>query len=314
MQTLIHRWLNFWVGPQSPVNLAAGRILFFGALFLLYLPQDFAAWATVSDVFWMPIYLFDALNLPVLSEPVLNVVQSVWKAALLLSCLGLFTRISTATAFVLGFYLLALPHNFAKVYHYDAVLVFALGILMASRCGDAISLDRWRARRKSGTNVDSIVGPSGEYRWPIRAIWLVLALVFFASGVAKLRYGGLAWITSDNMAFILIRQQYGLTPLVNWGVYLAQSPWLYRPLALATVVLETGYPLAMVSRRARWVFVPGMVATQIGIRVLMGPSFEQFIICNLFWVPWDRVLALLPALIGSRSRQMLDSQLRMVDE
>ena len=125
--------------------------------------------------------------------------------------------------------------------------------------------------------------------------------------MAKLRYGGLAWITSENMAFILIRQQYGLTPLVNWGVYLAQSPWLYRPLALATVVLETGYPLAMLSRRARWLFVPGMIATQIGIRVLMGPSFEQFIICNLFWVPWDRVLAFLPNVtkwrVGAGRRQ-----------
>jgi hypothetical protein len=43
------------------------------------------------------------------------------------------------------------------------------------------------------------------------------------------------------------------------------------------------------SRRARWVIVPGVFSMQLGIRVLMGPTFIQFLICNLFWVPWNQV-------------------------
>ncbi len=47
-------------------------------------------------------------------------------------------------------------------------------------------------------------------------------------------------------------------------------------LAAATVVFEIGYPLALFSSRARWLIVPAMAFIQIGIRMLMGPSFEQF--------------------------------------
>lgn len=280
-------WLAYWFAPQSPFNLAVCRVLFFGAMFLLYLPQDFSLWASVTDALWSPTFLF-MLPLLLVGEPALNIMQIVWKAALLLSCLGLFTRASTVTSFVLGLYLLGLPHNFGKVYHNDALLVFVFGILMASRCGDALSLDR---RLGLAQLIVSEEGEaSGEYRWPIRAVWLVFALIFFAAGVAKLRNSGLAWVFSENMSVLLIKQQYDYGALVNWGVWFAQSPWLYSSLAATTLLLEAGYPLALVSRRARWIFVPGMFLAQVGIRVLMGPWFIQFLISTLFWVPWNHIL------------------------
>ena len=60
-------------------------------------------------------------------------------------------------------------------------------------------------------------------------------------------------------------------------------------LAAATVVFESGFPLALFSRRARWIIVPVMVCIQVGIHMLMGIDFRQFMIVYLFWVPWDRV-------------------------
>jgi len=36
--------------------------------------------------------------------------------------------------------------------------------------------------------------------------------------------------------------------------------------------------------------VPAALFLIIGIRSLMGPTFEQFLLINVFWVPWDRVL------------------------
>src|SRR5207249_2194720 len=78
-------------------------------------------------------------------------------------------------------------------------------------------------------------------------------------------------------------------PLTSWGLSVAQHGWLCRLLAAVTIAIEVGFPLALISRRARWILVPAELGMQIGIRVLMGPSFEQFVICYLFWVPWDRV-------------------------
>lgn len=277
------RWLRYWFTPERPEGLAIARILFFGLIFLFYLPQDFSLWGDVTRAIWSPTWLFMAFPLPVLDENLLNLVQIVWKVALLLSCIGLATRASTVVVFGLGLYLLGLPHNFGKVYHNDALLIFVFGILMVARSGDIWSIDWWLRGRPT-------VAASGEYRWPIRAVWLMMALIFFASGYAKLRDSGLAWIVSENMSVLLLKQQYGHGALVTWGAWIARTPWLYRALAAATIVIETGYPLALFSRRARWFFVPAMFLTQVGIRVIMGPSFEQFLICNLFWVPWSYLL------------------------
>jgi len=133
---------------------------------------------------------------------------------------------------------------------------------------------------------------SGEYTWPVRAVWVMFALIFFAAGLSKLRHSGLEWILSDNMAIMLIQHHYhtaNADPLVSWGLSLAQHIWLTRLMAAATVAFEVGYPLALFSLRARWVIVPSVFLMQLGIRVLMGPTFTQFLICNLFWIPWDRI-------------------------
>ncbi len=288
--TLRGRWMRFWFEPADPANLGVCRLLFFGALFFYFLPRDFSPWGEVSKVFWMPIALFKGFHLPLLSPTRIFFLQTVWKMALLLSCLGLAARLSTLTSFILGIYLLGLPHNFGKTHLFDAMVVFTLGILALSHCGDAWSLDRLiQTARKEKIEP---VRPSGEFTWPVRAVWLVMSLIFFAAGVSKLRRSGLGWFTSDGMATILIQQNYHISnadPLTPWGLYLAQNRWLSRGMALMTVFFELGYPLAMFDGRARWIFVPGILGMLAGIRLVMGPTFELFIICQLFWVPWDRV-------------------------
>jgi hypothetical protein len=268
------------------------RFFFFGALFLLYFYRDFSIWAEVPSVFWKPIWIFKTFHLPVFSSNTIQAMQALWKVALGMSCLGLFTRISTMVSFVLSVYLLGLPHNFGKTDHGDAILVLVLGIMALSRCDAGWSVDRlWRTRRQTnGPSQDSPA--SGEYTWPVRLVWLVMALVFFAAGMSKLRQSGIAWAMSDNLANWLLQSNYFIgtrSALAPWGLYIAQYGWLCRLLAAATLAFELGYPLALFSRRARGIIVPTVVLIQIGIRILMGPSFRGMLICNLFWVPWDRV-------------------------
>jgi hypothetical protein len=242
----------------------------------------------------MPASVF-TMYLPVLSSGLLVILQIVWKISLALSCIGLFTRVSTVSSFVLGLYLLGLPHGFGKVGHSDAIVVLVLAILALSRCGDAFSVDRWLRDKHQGGDETPVQRPqaSGEYTWPVRAVWTVFALIFFAAGVSKLRHSGLEWIFSDNMSVMMMRQNAFHTadvdPVVSWGLALAQFVWLTQLLAAGTIVLEVGYPLALFSRRARWFIVPGVFFMQVAIRLLIGPAFYQFLICNLFWVPWDCV-------------------------
>jgi hypothetical protein len=198
-------------------------------------------------------------------------------------------------------YRLGLPHNFGKVHHFDAMVVLTLGVLAFSRAGDAWSLDRKLAVARG--KAPPSVAPSGEYRWPVRAVWLILSLTFFAAGVSKLRNGGIAWITSDNMSILLGQHAYRIAnqdPPVSWGLWLSHYPTLASVLAFFTIVVEAGYPLALFNRHARWMFPVGMCGTLVGIRLFMGPTFPQFVICHLFWVPWDRVLAWAKTRVGNR--------------
>jgi len=300
MRALRERWHRFWFDAEAPDNLGLCRALFYGLILLLYLPDSWTEWSDVSPVFWEPITMFKWLPIPVFSAGVLTALGIVWKVSLLAAALGLFTRGSTVVACGVGWYLLGLPHNFGKTHHFDALVALVLAVMMLARTGDAYSLDR----RLFGRGRPA-PEPSGEYRWPVRATWLLMSLVFASAGFAKLRNEGLNWVFSDNMATKLLQHGYNVAshePLSDIGPWLAQYPALCSVLALVTVVVEAAYPLAMFSRRARWIFPPAMCGLLIGIRLFMGPTFPQFIICHLFWVPWDRVVAAVSNRVQARMR------------
>ena len=305
MKAIAAWWNAFWFAPAPPLRLGVCRALFFGTLLLWQLPHDFSPWGAYSRVFWMPIWLFETTGLQPLAPAAIAGLQTIWKAALLLSAIGLFTRPAMIVAFGLGAYLMGLPHNFGQTQHFDTLVVFASGALALSHAGDAWSVDAWMAARRTQRpqreqRPQSEQGPQsaqraidGEYTWPIKFVWVMMALIFCAAGISKLRHSGLAWIASDNLALLLLRQQYHLSdgePLTSWGIWVANHPWAARPMAAMSVSVETLFPLTLFSRRARMLLVPAGLGFLVGIRMLMGPTFEQFMLCYVFWVPWDRVL------------------------
>ena len=235
--------------------------------------------------------------------------------ALALAAIGLFTRLALVVAFGCSVYLLGLPQNFGQIQHFDTLVVLVFGILAMSRAGDACSIDAWRRSRSVARRM-AIPGTaekrpgaaplpeSGEYTWPIRAIWVMTAVIFCSAGLSKLRHSGLQWVFSDHLAIVLVRHQYFVSdgePLTSWGLTIAAYPWAPRLLAAISLATEVCYPLALFSRRARMVLVPSGIAFLVGIRLLMGPTFEPFVMCSVFWVPWTQVLAWFGATRRSRA-------------
>ena len=275
---LVAGWLTFWFEPSRPTDLAVSRLLVGGLLTLFYAPQDFRTWGAVDPSLYQPIWLFERFGVPVLSPFAIGILQVLWKTSLLLTCIGLWTRASASMAAVLGLYLLGLPHNFGQTYHFDAAIVFTLGILAVSRCGDAWAVDAlWRAARRPDVPAPA---PSGEYRWPVKLVWTVIAAVFGAAGIAKIWTSGTEWIVSDHFAILLDRVQYRISdadPLVSWGSAIAHAPLVPNVMAATTVIVETVYPLALLQTRLRPYLVLAGVALIIGIRALMGPTFEHFL-------------------------------------
>lgn len=303
------RWGQFWFEPSAAANLGLCRVLFYGFVFYRFLRADYSLYGDVSPVFWNPYWLYHrvfAFAPP--SAEVIGVVQALWKASLALACLGLLTRAATAVAFVLGLYLVGLPYNFGYTSHMNAAAVIILGIMALARCGDAWSLDRLLAGRL-GTRQGATpraAALSGEYTWPVRLVWVLLSLVFFAAGVSKLRHSGLGWMEPDTMAQFLLRTAYPLgrgspAPLTSWGLWVAQYALLCQALAVATIVFEVGYPLALLGGRLRVLFAGSMVAMLVAVRLLLGPPFEMLMVCHLFWVRWDLVLAHVAARLRGRA-------------
>ena len=289
LRHLWDRWRQWWFVREPPDNLGVCRLLFFGLLFAYYLPVEQAGWGSVPASFRNPIWLFERLHLPILNEQRLTLLSILWKVSLLLSCVGLFSRVSTTVAFLLGFYLIGIPYNFGKTDHMTAIVVWTLGILALSRCGDAWSIDA-RLRRRGSAALRP--PPSGEYRWPVRAVWVTMATVFFAAGMAKVIQGGPAWVFSEHMEISLVQRHYDINgvPSVRWGLWVAQHPWAARSMAAGSMLLELAAPLALFSRRLRRVLPWLLLLMQLGIAVLMDVWFTRFMFVYLFWVPWDKLL------------------------
>jgi hypothetical protein len=297
------RWYHFWFEAVPADNLGLCRMILFGSVFLYYVLtpwfspswgylQEFSSWGSVSRVFWKPVWLISILHLAPASPQVLEAIQLAWRAALLFSCVGLLTRISTFASFALSIYLIGLPASFGGYHHPELVLIFSFLIMAISRCGDAWSVDaRIRKARAGGWMPPA---PSGEYTWPVRMIWFVLVLIYFAAGLSKVRHAGFEWIASDTLRHYLIANQYHVAmadPLTSLGQTIGHWVIIPRLLAALTMFLELASPIALFRPRFRWVLVPGLIVMHVGIAAVLGAIFFQIVLCQLMWVPWDLVAA-----------------------
>jgi hypothetical protein len=214
MRSIRQGWQQYWFEPTGPAALGLCRIVFYATLALCFARFDASEWGHVDPVFWKPITLFRLFDLPLLSPHLLTVLQTIWKIALVTSCLGIWTRVSTWIAWGLGIYLLGLPCCFGKISHKHQTVVLVLGIMALSRCGDAWSLGaRWKRTRPQSRQLE--ISACGGYTWPVRLTRAIFISVFFAAGLYKLRTSQLAWVTSDNLANVLIRAHYGMENVWN---------------------------------------------------------------------------------------------------
>jgi hypothetical protein len=304
---LAERWNRFWFTPTTPTNLGVCRAIFYAGLLWLNWPLAFHAWAQVPAIYRRPMWTFQFFHLPFLRAEFVFAMEVAWGIALALAAIGFFSRLSAAVAFLLGFYLLGLGNNFGKVGHGDQAMVLTMLILALSRCGDAWSVDaliqRWRGRQPARL--------SGEYRWPVRMVWLLLSIVFCAAGASKLVRSGFAWIASDHFALTLIQAHYFQEkPPTQLGLVVARHPLFCHMMAAGAVALELGFPLALVSRLLRTPIVVATFLMQVGIGLTMGIWFMPFLLLYAFWVPWDRVGRFVVTLVarrGALAREVVQS-------
>ncbi len=152
--------------------------------------------------------------------------------------------------------------SFGKILHTENLLLLHLFVLaLADAAPSAPAAD------------DGAAGARGRRDgWTLRTMTVLTACAYLVAGVAKLRFGGEAWLSGGALADwirwdALRKIELGSvsSPL---GPRLAGMPEALRALAAFTIVVEIGAPLALLHPRlmrgwvlAAWLFHAGIAAT-----------------------------------------------------
>lgn len=286
-------WHRFWFTPRRAEDLAICRILFASGLFLFAVTLPIHEWSEVPAFYHRQSVFMRRLGIPILDTGVLRGIEFVWLGAMVTLAVGFYSRTSAAIVCAGSLYLFGIdaPEFLGRSYTPG---VFVPMILAASYCGDVLSVDAWRRRRRGQV----IHRPAEEYGWPARLVCVFLSYVFVAAGLSKIRVTGFPeWMLSEQTARNLLigHYWYASRDRALWPIgaqLLQMHAGVGVALGVVTQFAELLYPLALFVRAARVTVVPLMIAILIGITVTMGPFFALTVLAHVFWVPWSSVLRL----------------------
>jgi hypothetical protein len=273
-------WDRVFFSPESPLNLAAARVLFSVHALWVLLSRDLPSTSALPAEFWLDVSRADLLRFLIFpGHPQLEYGLMFAAAATLAgAALGLLPRVCCLLSAVLLFHLAPLEtiywtaSPFERGFTIDVLALFTLAIAPS---GDALCLGRTGAREWSSA-----------YCWPLRLVQLYLAQTYVFSGYAKLYRVGLPWLAPDNLRswFLLFSEQDQVIrtgPLFGQvGLWIADH-WILCLVAGAYgVVVNLLFISTVISRRARWFFVPDAVFFHTMV----------FFALSIFWINTPQLL------------------------
>jgi len=276
MNSLRSLWNSTFFTNESPWMMRGVRVvLAVQALWLLLSRPDIPALVTWPRAFFSSVPPARALRFGIGLFPasVEWGMFALLHIVLLAIIFGRFTRINSAIAGLLLYHfapfeeiIAGMPHTF-----FGGLTVPAVGLLILSV---AVRVPREATKW------------SAEYRWPVALIQLLFSFNYFCAALAKFRFSHISWFTGENIRRWLVENWAVTTP--PWSLRVAASPFLCWTIALATLFLETLFPLCVVSRTARRILVPLAFLGHIGIVYTLGITFPSILLLLLF-VNWDWV-------------------------
>jgi hypothetical protein len=295
-ESLLRR-VDGWVfAPEDARRLAAGRIGLCGLLGVRLATTNYRLVAGHRVLFHPVSYMRLFEHVP--SRDVVSTLQIGGVVAAFVAAAGLALGVSLPLAFLCSLVLNGIRNSAGRVIVGDAALMLCLLVLLAcvSAAGEAWSIRepflraRRRFRRDPRPLPSIAANPSSSgkrYGWPIRTAMIAVALVYFFAGFQKWRYSGVAWVTSDNLRWIL----YGQAHPDGLALYVADRPVLAHLFAAGSLLLETCFPLVLFVPRLRWLFIPAVVAMHIGIRLSLGLDYSaQWLTLVIVFVNWPVVV------------------------
>jgi hypothetical protein len=285
-----------WVPPATAEALGATRAwiaaILLGSVLWEDLPSSAALPRGMLDVdhHWLPGLLH---SLPIgfdrflASAPGLLAYQGLTGLLLVLAMLGLFTRWTVPAAAVAYLLFASIFRAYAWSYHTGLVPLYALLLLAFTPCGDALSLDRLRRRRR-GEAVEPARVPRLRYGAGRYLVWMAVAIPYTLAGLSKLRNTGFGWWRGEHMKQMLVATvvepmhfDFRVTDAM-----LAWPTWAFDALGLAALAGEVTFVLVLASALARRVLPLAMAGMHVGILLMQNILFPDLIAIQAVYYDW----------------------------
>jgi hypothetical protein len=211
------------------------------------------------------------------------------QAVLLLSLLafvaGFHARVAYAVACA-GLWLWVLMHVARSSHHPYGALLVGVTALLGAPWGDAWSVDAW-LRRRAGRGLPERV--PAEYGYVTWMPGFVLGICFLAAAIAKLREGGLAWITNGTVKYHFLTDSP--SAVVDWGLWLGHHHSVAVAASAAAVAVEAVVIVGALARGYRLRAVAGLASVAIltGFVLFQGLFWPGWWVLALSFLPWHMV-------------------------
>lgn len=260
-----------WWFPVVPARRLAALRIFVGGFAVIYVLGMIPLWLGYAD---FPVHDFRPLGVVKLvrSKPVpdaLHLGVVVITAALSIGfVIGAWYRVVGPLFALALLWLLSYRNSWGMPFHTENLLVLHVLVLAIVPAADAWS---WDARRRPAP-------PDSErYGWPLKLCAAIVALTYVMAGVAKLRLGGWAWTSGealrDQIAIDNLRKDLMGSAMSPIAAPLLHHQWLFEILAIMTLVVELGAPLALLHRRLALVWAGAAWGFHVGVVALMAIVF-----------------------------------------
>ncbi|HUF53547.1 MAG TPA: HTTM domain-containing protein [Dehalococcoidia bacterium] len=292
---LVARLDGWWRMPAPATRLALLRVLVggFALAYVIIRAPNLASVTDFHEAQFAPVGIVGLLGSP-LSGDAARLLVAATAAGGVAFVAGWKFRVSGPVFALLLLWTLTYRNSWGQVFHTENILVLHVLILAMSPAADAFSLD---ARGRAAP------GDDARYGWPIRLMCIATVLTYFIAGQTKMRIAGLDWITTDTLRNYVAYDNVRKVELGDihspLGAELVRHGWLFPPLAVASLVVELGAPLALLSNRvarawalAAWVFHAGVFAVMwiVFPYPLLGVAFAPFFTVERIRVPLPRLV------------------------
>ena len=262
------RLVRWWFDPIPRGRIAALRTFVYA--FVLADIFIVRPWVSIHgqlpEELYEPLFIARFIPFPAPTQMVVAVLQGALVVATLLALTGRWPRVSGAAVFFLYLGWMLTAFSYGKVDHDNVAFLVALAVL------PTVGKARW-----GDGQADEASG------WAIRCIQVAVVMTYFASVAAKVRFGGLNWVTGSTF----------LRAVIKRGTSLAE-PLAAYPLALkagqvALVAFELLSPLLLVRGRIGRTMLAAALAFHVITFLGIGIMFWPHVVCLLSFLPLERL-------------------------